>query len=99
MIVCVHVYVCNVCAWQMVAHICLIALAAKGLKPSTKQAHKWMCPPPPHFAHLPVPKNLELSENVWSENVWSEKFLSKLFLLENHISGQIDGAVICLLKK
>ena len=31
MIVCVHVYVC-VTAWQMVAHICLIALAAKGLK-------------------------------------------------------------------
>ena len=30
MIVCVHVYVC-VTAWQMVAHICLIALAAKGL--------------------------------------------------------------------
>ena len=29
-IVCVHVYV-SVCAWQMVAHICLIALAAKGL--------------------------------------------------------------------
>ena len=28
--VCVHVYVC-VTAWQMVAHICLIALAAKGL--------------------------------------------------------------------
>ena len=30
MIVCMHVYVC-VTAWQMVAHICLIALAAKGL--------------------------------------------------------------------
>ena len=30
MIVCVHVYVC-VCAWQMVAHICFIVLAAKGL--------------------------------------------------------------------
>ena len=30
-IVYVHVYVC-VCAWQMVAHICLIALAAKGLR-------------------------------------------------------------------
>ena len=30
MIVCVHV-IMYVCAWQMVAHICLIALAAKGL--------------------------------------------------------------------
>ena len=27
---CVRICVC-VCAWQMVAHICLIALAAKGL--------------------------------------------------------------------
>ena len=30
-IVCVHVYAC-VCAWQMVAHVCFIALAAKGLR-------------------------------------------------------------------
>ena len=35
MIVCAHVYAC-VTAWQMVAHICLIALAAKGLKGATR---------------------------------------------------------------
>ena len=34
--VCIYIYDCVracacVCAWQMVAHICLIALAAKGL--------------------------------------------------------------------
>ena len=41
---CVYIIVCMcVCAWQMVAHICLIALAAKGLTLRSKADGAQLC--------------------------------------------------------